>query len=240
VISLPQFPNHRTCTVCPLHSTPNLHSPGLSTIWLPDSQPPTPGVPVVFFIGQNPGFREDMSNAPFMGTAGVLVRGSPGPPPRKGVFIDGIQLRSRASIYLSYMARCSTFGEIEPTPSNYAACLPHTLQDMRIIADAHGQSPLYVVVLGAHACGTLTKALCGKKQSLNDMMAKNGTPFTWESREWRIYATWNPAYLLRNPKMIYSVSDHMKLLSDSLAGVTPPPSSPTVILPRMPILVASQ
>lgn len=234
-MNLPVFPSHRTCCLCPLSSTPNLQSPGIPTIHLPDSIAPGVGVPAVVVVGQNPGYVEDVQGVPFVGASGVLVRGSSSPTPRKGVYVDGISLRTRSSVYLTNVARCATFKDLEPANSDYAACVPYLLQDLQQIAAAHASAPLFLLLLGAHAVSHVTKALRGKKQSLTDAMGKNGAPASFGGREWRIFATWHPAYILRNPKMVYSVADHMKLVSDSLAGITPPPSNPTVISPRMPV-----
>jgi len=163
-IPLAQLPSHPTCTLCPLHTVAT--HVGISTHYLPGSLPPSPSTPCVLFLGQNPGFNEDRVGTPFIGKSGQLLQHA---------YIDGIHLRTLASIFLANTARCYHLHGEGPTNSHYRACRPYLLPDLHHLSSI--SSSLYVVCLGGPA-STHLHALLGKKSAtLTSCFQQQGTPY---------------------------------------------------------------
>ena len=95
--------DHRTCDLCELAEqapgVPKSIGIGARRLGL---EPPAPAV---VYIGRNPGYNEDDQGNPFVGKSGKLLH---------AVYIDGINLRERATIYLMNGVRCYTIKDEPP------------------------------------------------------------------------------------------------------------------------------
>ena len=253
-LALPQFPAHRECIGCELHT--RAASVGIPTHYLPSSLSPSSSVPCVLFLGQNPGNTEDRQGTPFIGPTGQLLQSA---------YIAGIHLTSLASIFLSNTARCYHLHGESPTNAHYKACRPHLLPDLHHLASL--SSELIVVCLGAAATSHLHALLSVPKVTLTSSFSHQGRqislpPLPVDSsplssdREGgsgavpgrddhsdgrgisppcvRVYTTFHPAACLRTHNLIHAVEGHLTLLLHHLTNRSPVPSTPTLILPTPP------
>lgn len=243
-LSLQQFPPHRDCTACPLHKCAK--SVGIPTHLIPGSLPPSHETPAVLFLGQNPGFNEDREGVPFIGKSGTILQDA---------YIDGVQLRSLATLYVSNTARCYHLHGDGPSNSHYKACRPHLLPDLHTLLSLH--SSLTVMCLGAPATTHLHALLGIPKVTLTSSFSNQGrqvplpplssetsqslgplglpqTPDGRGASTITIFSSYHPAAVLRENNLIHAVQGHMTLLLNHLTGQTPAPSLPTLISPRSP------
>lgn len=219
---LPVLPSHPACTLCPLSSAGILH-PGIAGRHVPESLPPSPTTPLIYFLGQNPGHNEDRANSPFVGASGRLVT--------EGMILP-LSLHTLASIYLSNAVRCHTHDNAKPTAKSQKACFPHTLAELALLP----HSRLYIVCLGETATSSLFKYGLGRsKITQSDALSLNLEPFTLGTTPFIHISTYHPAYTFRNPNISLTIDTHMRLLSDHLRGLAATRSSPTLIPPRAPI-----
>lgn len=230
------FPSHSNCTECALHSS-GCTSVGVPSIWDKLSLPPSPSIPAVVFIGINPGRQEDAANEPFVGPSGIILRGNASPTkPMQGVYVDGVGLRSRASVYLSNGARC--YNPAAPsgvcTIHEMRKCWPHTESDLALISSVH--TSLHLVALGALPTSLITERYLGKSLAIGKAIRLNGSTTSILNKTWHIYFTFHPSYLLRrrSPSHVRSVSEHLQILSDRLSGIHPTVTRPTLIPPSFP------
>lgn len=222
---LPVLPSNPECTLCPLHEFPR--NPGIGAVWLRRSCPPAPALPGVLFLGQNPGYEEDLRSEPFVGPSGRILRDA---------YILGSGLNTLASVYLTNAARCRTPGNTPPTRAHYKACMPYTRRDLASLATVH--QILYVCTLGAPATAAFFKDLVHEKGnvSLSEAFTRAGLKYWLPDLSLSVvfFATYHPAYILRDRKHIHAVNGHLTLLADTIRGTAPLPSSPTLIPPRNP------
>lgn len=149
-LPLPQFPPHKSCTLCPLSSIAT--SVGIPLHILPESLPPSPTTPAILIVGQNPGHTEDRTGRPFIGPTGRLLR---------SVYIPGAYLHTLATIYVANTARCYHRDGEGPSAAHYKACRPYLLSDLLALSTLHPSHPLLILTLGAPAT-THTYALLGR------------------------------------------------------------------------------
>jgi uracil-DNA glycosylase len=131
------FPSLSACTECDLHCQQSLedgtvivpNSVGIPTRYLEDSLPPSEVTDAVVYVGRNPGFNEDQDGTCFVGESGRLLM---------RVYIDGIHVRRRASVYCTNAVRCYTARNDPPKARHYKACLDFTLGDLRPIDTIYG------------------------------------------------------------------------------------------------------
>lgn len=227
------FTTHGNCVSCPMHEFPR--SVGMATHHLAWSLPPGPETPAIVMIGQNPGYQEDREGIPFVGPSGRLVR---------EVYIKGTSLHTRSAIYLTNICRCATEANSPPRLSNLKACAPYTHYDLDIITSTHCEAKVLVLCLGAPAVNGFFKYVLQQKGnvSLKQGFGLNGETVLLrnlpDNGAWtaplQFFCTYHPAYLLRDPRMISTIHDHLQLVSDCLSGTMATPTAPMLIAPTHP------
>jgi len=125
------------------------------------------------FVGEAPGYEEDLQGLPFVGRAGRLLT----------KIIEAMGMK-RQDVYIANVLKCRPPGNRNPLPSEIAECLPFLRKQLEII------KPKIVVALGSIAA----RALLQTNLSIGQM---RGKIFNYEGT--RLLATYHPAYLLRNP-----------------------------------------
>jgi DNA polymerase len=182
--------------------------------------------PILFIIGQNPGFYEDMQGIPFIGKPGKIL---------KEVYLKGIKLEERTHIYLGNGVRCHTTNNETPKPRHYIECNQYLIDDLKYI------KPNIILTLGATTTTSFFKNILGlPKISLKKAFELNGNQY--ESDEHKIeylgtinvFSTYHPSALIRNNNLINSVHSHMQLISDCIDGTMASPSNPKIIPTRSP------
>jgi uracil-DNA glycosylase len=131
----------------------------------------------VMFVGEAPGYEEDLSGRPFVGRSGKLL----------DRMMEAIGL-DRGSAYIANVVPWRPPGNRTPTPQETAICLPFIRRQIEL-AD-----PDILVCLGQPS----TQTLLGTREGIT---RTRGRWFKYDtgSREIRALATLHPAYLLRQP-----------------------------------------
>ncbi len=131
----------------------------------------------VMFVGEAPGYEEDMTGKPFVGRSGKLL----------DRMVEAIGL-DRTKVYIANVVPWRPPGNRTPTPQETAICLPFIRRQIEL-AD-----PDILVCLGQPA----TQTLLGTREGIT---RTRGRWFKFDTgvREIRAVATLHPAYLLRQP-----------------------------------------
>jgi uracil-DNA glycosylase family 4 len=128
----------------------------------------------LMFVGEAPGREEDLQGRPFVGQAGRILT----------QFLQGIGL-SRDEVYIANILKCRPPGNRTPQSQETEACLPFLLKQIQAI------QPRIICTLGAIA----TQTLLGQKASITRIRGQS-LPWRWGIK---LFPTFHPAYLLRNP-----------------------------------------
>tara|TARA_Y100001937_G_scaffold79702_2_gene107970 strand:- start:2784 stop:3482 length:699 start_codon:yes stop_codon:yes gene_type:complete len=222
------LPNKPSCNNCDLHEAAN--SVCVPTVFHSGSLPGYVNTDnLIFFIGQNPGFHEDVKNRPFVGRSGDLV---------KQAYIGGCRLQQKATIYLGNSVRCHTPSNEKPKMRHSRECSTHMMNELQLMRKWKPKKWI-IVTLGAPATTAFYKYHAmeliprGKKTvGLNDAFALNGGYH--EGWGFHLFSTYHPAAVLRNNNYINAVESHMQLVSDCLDDVIAKPSDPIITPTRSP------
>jgi len=128
----------------------------------------------LMFVGEAPGREEDLQGRPFVGQAGKLLT----------QFLQGIGL-SRDEVYIANILKCRPPGNRTPQSQEIEACLLFLLKQIQAI------QPRIICTLGAVA----TQTLLGQRASITRIRGQS-LPWRWGIK---LFPTFHPAYLLRNP-----------------------------------------
>jgi DNA polymerase len=145
----------------------------------------------LMFVGEGPGYDEDVQGKPFVGKAGQLLT----------KIIQSIHLQ-REEVYITNIIKCRPPQNRNPEPDEIECCQPFLLRQIRAI------QPKIICALGTFATQTLLKtdakitALRGKFYDLPGI---------------KVLPTYHPAYLLRNPERKREVWEDMKKISERMA-----------------------
>jgi uracil-DNA glycosylase family 4 len=144
----------------------------------------------LMFIGEGPGFEEDMQGRPFVGRAGELLTR----------IIQAIGLK-RSDVYIANVVKCRPPENRNPEPDEIDACKGFVLRQIEII------SPKVIVALGTFSAQLLL--------STNEKISKlRGTMYDYKGI--KLIPTYHPAFLLRNPNMKEAVWKDMQLVIKEL------------------------
>lgn len=152
----------------------------------------------VMFVGEAPGFDEDVSGVPFVGRSGKLL----------DLMLAAIGL-DRGSAYIANVVPWRPPGNRTPTPQETAICLPFIRRQIELA------NPDVLVCLG----GPATQTLLGTKDGIT---RSRGRWFNYDTgtREIRAMATFHPAFLLRSPLQKRLAWRDMLAIKKALAAVT--------------------
>ncbi len=141
----------------------------------------------LMFVGEGPGYDEDVQGRPFVGRAGQLLT----------KIIESIQLR-REDVYIANIIKCRPPQNRNPEPDEIEACHPFLMMQIEAIR------PKIICALGTFAGQTLLKT-DAKITALRGKL--------YEREGIRILPTYHPAYLLRNPERKREVWEDIKRIS---------------------------
>jgi DNA polymerase len=131
----------------------------------------------VMFVGEAPGFDEDIAGRPFVGRSGKLL----------DLMMAAIGL-DRTSAYIANVVPWRPPGNRTPTPQETAICLPFIRRQIELA------NPDFLVCLGGPAMQTLLSIKDGITRTRGRWF-----PYDAGAREIRALATFHPAFLLRSP-----------------------------------------
>ncbi|MBK8169243.1 MAG: uracil-DNA glycosylase [Sandaracinaceae bacterium] len=128
----------------------------------------------LLFVGEGPGYNEDLQGSPFVGQAGQLLD--------KMISAMGFNVDD---VYICNVVKCRPPENRNPLPPEMDACLPYLTEQLRAV------SPRVIVALGRVAgqgLGCFTPESKGWR----------GVWRTWDSIP--VMPTYHPAFLLRSPQ----------------------------------------
>lgn len=140
----------------------------------------------LMFIGEGPGYDEDVQGEPFVGKAGQLLN----------KIIQAIDMK-RDDVYIANVVKCRPPGNRDPEPDEVATCRPFLERQIRSI------QPVVICTLGRVAI----QALLSTEKPLRVLRGE-----VIEFGDTLLVPTYHPAYLLRNPEKKRDCWEDMKLV----------------------------
>jgi len=151
------------CQRCPLHRSRRKAVPGEG-----------PANADIMFIGEAPGFHENVQGRPFVGAAGQFL----------DELLEGIGLK-REEVFITNVVKCRPPGNRDPEPEELQACMPYLDRQIRAIR------PKVIVTLGRYST---QKFIPGAKIS-----HVHGQPF--KVRGQLVVPMYHPAAALHQPSL---------------------------------------
>lgn len=155
----------------------------------------------IMFIGEAPGYNEDVQGRPFVGAAGKLLTS----------LIQDVIGVSRADVYITNILKCRPPNNRDPLPSEVEACTPYLDKQINII------KPKVIVTLGRHS----TKYILSKLgMNITGITKVRGKMFEGEifGLSVKVLPTYHPAAALYNPKLKNFLIQDFKKASGFLRG----------------------
>jgi uracil-DNA glycosylase family 4 len=150
----------------------------------------------LMFVGEGPGFDEDVQGRPFVGRAGQLLT----------KIIQSIGLQ-RSQVYIANIVKCRPPQNRNPEPDEIDACHPFLLRQIEAL------QPQIICALGTFAAQTLLKTSA-------KITALRGQVFELDGI--KVIPTYHPAFLLRNPEKKKDVWEDMKKILELLRQTEEP------------------
>lgn len=147
----------------------------------------------VVFVGEAPGYHEDLQAEPFVGSAGRFL---------EELLSEILGIR-RGDVYIANVLKCRPPENRDPTSLEIETCKPFLLRQLEII------SPVTVCTLGNFA----TKTLTGKREGITRLRRKPirvGTTF--------VFPMFHPAAALHRGDLYEEVRLDFKALKEFLAS----------------------
>jgi len=144
----------------------------------------------LMFIGEGPGYDEDVQGRPFVGKAGQLLT----------KIIQSMHLQ-REEVYIANIIKCRPPQNRNPEPDEIKSCSPFVLKQISAI------QPRVICALGTFSAQTLLKTTA-------KITALRGRVYPLDST--RVIPTYHPAFLLRNPEKKKDVWEDMKRVLECL------------------------
>ncbi len=142
------------------------------------------------FVGEAPGFDEDVQGLPFVGRAGQLLT----------KIIESINLK-REDVYICNVLKCRPPENRNPEPDEVASCNPFMKRQLAAIR------PKVVCCLGTFAAQTVLQMQVPISKLRGKFFDLDGI---------KVIATFHPAYLLRSPEKKREVWEDMKQIRAEL------------------------
>jgi DNA polymerase len=144
----------------------------------------------LMFVGEGPGYDEDVQGRPFVGKAGQLLT----------KIIEAINLR-RDEVYIANIIKCRPPQNRNPEPDEIRSCSPFLLKQIEAIR------PRVICALGTFAAQTLLQT----ESKISTLRGR-----FHDLRGIKVMPTYHPAYLLRNPERKKDVWEDMKQIAECL------------------------
>jgi uracil-DNA glycosylase family 4 len=146
----------------------------------------------LMFIGEGPGYDEDVQGRPFVGKAGQLLT----------KILQSINF-PREEVYITNIIKCRPPQNRNPEPDEIQSCNPFLMKQIDVI------QPKIICALGAFASQTLLKTDA-------KITALRGKFYDFEGIQ--VIPTYHPAFLLRNPERKREVWEDMKKIVELLGS----------------------
>jgi len=153
----------------------------------------------VIFIGEGPGYWEDVKGRPFVGAAGNLL--------------DETLLKtgfSRGDVYITNIVKCRPPANRDPHPDEIESCTPYLDRQLELI------KPRFIVTLGRHSASYILSKI---GYDIRGITRARGRIYEGELRgfNFRVIPTFHPAAALYNVKLKDYLERDFQLLKRELA-----------------------
>ena len=150
----------------------------------------------IFFLGEGPGYWEDIKGRPFVGQAGVLLN----------QLLQSIKVE-RNNVFITNVVGYRPPGNRDPLPEEIGAFQPYIDKMIEII------KPKIIVTLGRFS---MVKFLPGVKISI-----VHGSAFVvnWKGREIKVVPMYHPAAALRNGEVMRQIKEDFFKLPELLKEI---------------------
>ncbi len=177
----------KACTKCELHKTRHNIVFGTGNI---DKG--------LIFIGEAPGYNEDMQGKPFVGRAGTFLN----------ELLKSIDLK-REDIYITNILKCRPPNNRDPKEEEIKACTPYLNKQLEII------QPKVIVTLGNYATKFILKKFGYKEESVSKV---HGKVFKVRNLIFnlKIMPSYHPAAALYNPNLRKILFEDFKTIKREL------------------------
>ncbi len=153
----------------------------------------------LMFVGEAPGYEEDIKGQPFVGESGQLLT--------KMIQAMGL---ARGEVYIANVVKCRPLDNRNPAPEEIVGCLPFLERQIMAV------NPEVICTLGAVA----TQALLGTREGITRLRGH-----FHEYRGIRVMPTFHPAYLLRSPDRKKEAWEDLQKIMTVLGLERPRPST---------------
>ncbi len=176
----------KTCTKCRLHQFRKNAVPGEGN---PHAE--------IMFIGEAPGYNEDIQGRPFVGAAGKFLT----------ELIENVLGVPRSSVYITNVVKCRPPENRDPYPDEIEICTPYLDRQIVII------KPKIIVTLGRHSTGYILSKAGIKVKNITTV---RGHVFnvTILGVSLNVMPTLHPAAALYNPQLKSYLEEDFKKLRE--------------------------
>ncbi len=151
----------------------------------------------IVFVGEAPGYHEDLQGKPFVGSAGRFL----------DELLQDILGLSRGDVYIANVIKCRPPENRDPTSTEIETCKPYLMKQLEIIA------PKVVCTLGNFAAKTLT----GRKEGITRLRRKAIKVTTFY-----VFPIYHPAAALHRGDLYDEVRQDFVSLKEFLEAPMPP------------------
>ena len=156
----------------------------------------------IMFIGEAPGYWEDVKGKPFVGAAGKLLDS----------LLAGIGL-SRSEVFIGNILKCRPPENRDPQPEEVKACTPYLDRQIKII------KPRIIVTLGRHATSYIFSKIGMPFSGISRVHGKVYHIELFDS-EIVLIPMYHPAAALYNVKLRDALKDDFKVLESEIKGLS--------------------
>jgi len=152
----------------------------------------------IMFIGEAPGYWEDVKGKPFVGAAGKFL----------DVLISGLGL-SRNGVFIGNVLKCRPPGNREPSQTEIQTCTPYLDRQIRVI------QPRVIVTLGNYSTAYIFSKV---GLPFHGMTQTHGKFYeaSFFGMQTLVFSTFHPAAALYNPKYKQLITQDFELLKREL------------------------
>jgi DNA polymerase len=154
----------------------------------------------VMFVGEAPGYREDIEGRPFVGVAGKLL----------DKLLSKIKL-SRNEIYITNLIKCRPPENRDPLTSELDACTPFLDRQIELI------KPRIIVPLGRHATSYILSKTGFEAGSITKLHGKKWNVTLLDSQV-TVLPAYHPAAALYNPNYIEELERDFQTIKNEIEG----------------------
>lgn len=176
----------KICTKCQLYQTRKNAVPGEGD---PSAR--------IMFVGEAPGFYEDVQGRPFVGAAGKLLT----------ELIENILCTPRHSVFITNIVKCRPPENRDPLPNEIETCSPYLDRQIMLI------KPKVLVTLGRHSSGYILGKAGIKIRGITDVRGKIFSLFMFDFLL-NVMPTLHPAAALYNPQLKIQIEEDFRKLKN--------------------------